>query len=204
MLKRMAVIAALTFAPGAGQAAECPGPEAMEAGGVWVAMDDGGQIHYERGEGTLVRETAYFDGEDPVLTESHHGLYFARDATLKNGAPDPATVTRWTYPDVDAIPDPNRAGSWRETVVIDYPGAPSGTREKLTVRTGGAIKITVGECPYRARLVTVQVIGRDGRPWVTQYSYILSLGFAVLSAAGETPAAFEYFFRPVSISETRP
>lgn len=203
-MKQKLAALAISLTAMAGPALACPGADAMTGDGVWIATDDGGKIHYQRTGDDRVVETAEFPGDDIVVTDSHLGIFFVKDGTVKDGEVDPDTVTRWEFPEKVEFPDPNSAGIWSEMVDVFVPGATSPFQDRLTVRRSGASKTTIGECPYRARSITVTLTSGNGSAWQTEYTYLLELGIGILVAAGEARAAPEFEFVPVAISEGRP
>lgn len=181
----------------------CPGPEAMAEDGVWIQTDDGGTLHFRR-EGNLVIETSTYGPEDVIVTESHLGLYFLQDGSLQNGAINPATVNRYAYADLAALPEPDREGTWAGAVQVYSSGAETPIQHRLTITTNEVSEISIGECNYAGRVVTASLRQLFGLGWVSEYFYLSDLGFAFFRAAGETADSYQYSYRPIAISAVAP
>ncbi|MEM0922738.1 MAG: hypothetical protein AAGI13_06805 [Pseudomonadota bacterium] len=192
----------LCLAATAGHAA-CPGAEAMAGAGVWIETDDGGVLHFER-RGDLVIETSIYAPDDMIETQTHKGLYFLQDGTLKDGNLDRSTMTRYEYPEFDSLPDPNAQGTWNGAVKVFSDGGDQSVQHQLTVSIGAESEMAIGDCTYPGRIVAANLRQALGGGWATQYFYLSDLGFAFFVAAGETPLAYEYSYRAVSISSDPP
>ena len=183
----------------------CPTGAAMAGDGVWIETSDTGTLHFRRGAENEIVETSAYPGEAPVVTHSHHGLYLLKDGTLENGEIDPPSLSRYAYPDLAALPHPDSAGTWATDVEVFGAGASVPTTDRFTFYRGDEVQISIAGCTYAGRIIVTRLIHEDNAgEWTTQYVYISELGIAVFLAAGESPFRYELFFRPISISETRP
>lgn len=204
MVNRSGVLTCLLAVSAGSAAAACPDASAMEGEGVWIETSDGGLWHMQRGEGNVIVETSYYPGDDVYRTESYHGLYFSRDGAVKDGKLDPATITRYEYPDAGALPHPDSRGSWSDEVKVFFPDEQEPSVERFAVNRGVVVDFAIGDCTYPGRIILATLTDPDGASWTTQYNYIASLGIAVFLAGGENPLAYEFRYDPISISGTRP
>ncbi|MEM7507292.1 MAG: hypothetical protein AAF415_11145 [Pseudomonadota bacterium] len=193
----------LVTAAAGGAAWACPGPEAMAGNGVWIQTDDGGLLHFRR-EGDVVIETSTYGPEDVIVTKSHLGLYFLQDGNLQDGEINDATVNRYVYADPAALPDPDTPDTWAGAVEVFSSGGEVPIKHRLTIRKGEVSEMRIGACQYTGRVVTSTLRQLFGAGWTTEYFYLSDLGFAFFLAAGETPDAYQYTYRPIAISAEAP
>ena len=183
-------------------AAACPGPAEMMSGGVWIATKDT-QTRYEMLPGEIVAETSHFTDGTSYRVDAWRGVFLVADYDLKDGQPDVSTRTEYSYDPKDILPDPDTEGTWSGTVTVREPGKDP-VEDTMSVNRGGRGTLSIGSCSYQSRTIVVTYDKADGSGWIVQLHYLPELGIAVLAASGEAGKFYSEFFRPLSISATRP
>lgn len=187
--------------------ADCPNPNALAQGGIYVSFEGGNFTHYRQGNKGLIIEEEYTKRSGPTYrTVSHHGVYKSyKGALLPSGKASKSDLVLIEYAiPANELPLSVARLNWSGTNKLNYPdssfqSASVATREEMQLSVKAQMELNLEECAVAVLPFTIHYKWPENETTRVHEGYYLpDYGMTIARADPIGPVT------AIAISEYRP